>query len=223
LRLVEHIATGVTVADLRLLRDRLFSGRCSPAFLTSAGVNIDNFLSRLGSRVIAKSALRIVPGCRTLREHLSQTPELPDQLAPTQEGPAGRGVIATHPEAQSEQDCQRQDDLGRVHRISLEQKTRIVAANITLEATPNLESSAHVSRTVDIKAYGGEAYGGEAYGGNGYDLFAEIGHTRIKHFHESQVNQSITAQLLRSSIRTKNECQRTQIQARTNLEQRKPL
>jgi hypothetical protein len=147
LRLVEHIAAGVTVAYFRLFRHRLFSGWCGPAFLTATGVNIDNLLSRLGSRVIAKSTLRIVPGRRALREHLSQAPELPDQLAPTQEGSPGRSVIATHPEAQSNEDCERQDDFGRVHRISLEQNRWIVAANITLEGKPNLEPRVHVTHT----------------------------------------------------------------------------
>jgi hypothetical protein len=158
LRLVEHIAAGVTVAYFRLLRDRLFSGRGGPAFLTSAGVNINDFLSRLCSRVIAKSALRIVPGGRALREHLSQTLELPDQLAPPQEGSAGRSVIATHPEAQSKQDCQRQDDFGRIHNLSLEQNRWIVAANVTLEAKPNLEPSAHVRRTVDVQGRPGHVW-----------------------------------------------------------------
>ena len=80
--LVERVATGWALLHVRCDRRGLFSGGRGPAFLTSAGVNIDDFLSRLGSRVIAKSALRVVSGCRALRENLSQAPELPDQFAP---------------------------------------------------------------------------------------------------------------------------------------------
>jgi hypothetical protein len=146
LRLVERVTAGWALLHLRRdWRGGLFSGRGGPAFLASAGVNIDDFLSRLGPRVVAKSTRRIVPGRRALREHLSQAPKLPDQLAPTQESSTGRGVIATHPETQSKEDCQRQDDFGRVHRLSLEQNRWIVAVNVTLKGQQHLEPRVHVT------------------------------------------------------------------------------